>query len=103
MPDNEVKNHIVSYDIADPKRLIHVNKIIKNYGISLQYSVFLVPMKKKLLNQLITELESIIDPKEDDIRIYPLPKKSVIEVWGKQKLPDGIFIDSFNSLRIQYH
>ena len=32
--------YLVCYDIRDPKRLRRVNKVIKGYGESWQYSVF---------------------------------------------------------------
>jgi len=35
-----MKRYLVSYDIADSRRLVRVHKTCKDYGISLQYSVF---------------------------------------------------------------
>ena len=96
MADNDTKNHIVAYDISDPKRLIKVNKLLKSYGLSLQYSVFLVPLNRVLLELLMSELADIIDDKYDDIRIYPLPDKAAMILLGKQQLPDGIFINQSN-------
>lgn len=96
MPDKKIKDHIVAYDISDPKRLIKVNKLLKNYGLSLQYSVFLVPLNRALLEQLMSELSELIDQKDDDIRIYPLPKNAAMILLGKQQLPDGIYLNELN-------
>lgn len=96
MADKDTKNHIVAYDISEPKRLIKVNKLLKTYGLSLQYSVFLVPLNRSLLERLMSDLSEIINHKEDDIRIYPLPTKAAIILLGKQQLPEGIFINQLN-------
>jgi CRISPR-associated protein Cas2 len=35
------RRHLIAYDIADPKRLRQVIKVMEGYGERLQYSVFL--------------------------------------------------------------
>ncbi|WP_295455497.1 CRISPR-associated endonuclease Cas2 [uncultured Thiodictyon sp.] len=74
MPKNRIQLHVLAYDISmDPKRLVEVHRTVRQYGIPLQYSVFLIPGTPARITELLGELESIIDPKRDDIRVYPLP------------------------------
>ncbi len=100
--------HLVAYDISDPKRLIQVHRYLKKLGIPLQYSVFLLyitPLQKK---QLVFRLTRLIDPREDDVRIYPLPRNPDWQWWGRSifmedvhlsgiPLPEGLADAKFNS------
>lgn len=67
--------HLVAYDIRDPRRLGRVYRCCKRAGLHLQYSVFLVRGTAPQLERLIRELESLIDPRRDDVRIYPVPER----------------------------
>ncbi len=85
--------YLVCYDIADDKRLHRVYKFTKQYGIHLQYSVFICSFTEKQLKNYVETLANIIDPKADDIRIYPLAKEPKIYALGCAELiPDGVFI-----------
>ena len=74
--------HILCYDIADPKRLKKVHQVIAETGIALQYSVFYLPLNARQLQPIIERLESIIDLKEDDVRIYPIHQFDLAQ-WVK--------------------
>lgn len=90
MAINAQRNHLVCYDIADPQRLTQIHRAVKRWGMPLQYSVFLVPATPKAIVHLVQELAKIIDHREDDIRIYPLPSRLDVAVLGRQGLPQGI-------------
>lgn len=64
--------YFMSYDIANPKRLVKVAKTLENYGIRIQYSFFECEMEKSLCENLRDEILKIINLKEDSLRIYPL-------------------------------
>lgn len=66
---------LVAYDIRDPRRLGRVYRCCKRAGLHLQYSVFLVRATAPQLDHLIRELESLIDRRRDDVRIYPVPER----------------------------
>lgn len=66
---------LVAYDIRDPRRLGRVYRCCKRAGLHVQYSVFLVRATPPQLDRLIRELESLIDPRRDDVRIYPVPER----------------------------
>jgi CRISPR-associated protein Cas2 len=90
MAANQTRPYLLAYDIANPKRLMRVHRTVKGYGMPLQYSVFLIVGSTPTLDELLTRLDDIIDPKEDDIRVYPLPLKFDADQYGRQWLPRGI-------------
>jgi len=62
---------LVSYDIADNRRLVKVAKLLEKYGIRVQYSIFLiVECDAAFQKNLQEELLELIDPETDDVRIY---------------------------------
>lgn len=82
--------YIIAYDIADPKRLACVHKTLKNYGDSLQLSIFGCYLTRKDLIILQDKLEQIINHTEDRIIILALcqPCKDRITVIGKQEMQE---------------
>jgi len=65
-------NYFISYDIADPKRLAQVAKVIENYGWRVQYSFFQCELENDRLAELEKKLLRIMDKKEDSIMVQPL-------------------------------
>ncbi len=66
-------NFLVCYDIADPKRLAKIAKLLENNGIRIQKSIFFCPsFSKKNLKELSFKIEEIIDNDADDVRIYQI-------------------------------
>lgn len=60
-------SYLVSYDIADPKRLRLVFKFLKGFGDHLQFSVFECQLTAMDLVQLRAGLHSIIHHNEDQV------------------------------------
>lgn len=58
---------VVSYDVCDPKRLRRVFRIMKGWGIPLQYSVFQCDLSAKQLVDLKSELEDEMDLHVDQV------------------------------------
>jgi CRISPR-associated protein Cas2 len=93
MADAKPLAYILAYDIAkDPKRLIRVHRIVREYGIPLQYSVFILHLSRRALLQLLEELRQEIDEAIDDIRVYPLSRKPEIIHYGRHSLPAGFHL-----------
>lgn len=90
MAQNAPKLHLLAYDIADPVRLQRVHRAVRQVGLPLQYSVFLLSARPGELDALLRELQALIEDAEDDIRVYPLPSRLESERYGRQRLPDGI-------------
>ena len=63
--------HLVCYDIRDPKRWRRCFKLLKGYGVSLQYSIFRCYLSHRQLEQMRWELEKELAP-EDSLMIAGL-------------------------------
>jgi CRISPR-associated protein Cas2 len=90
------KEYIISYDIRHPKRLQRVHKALLGYGIPLQYSVFYVKESKTVtVDGLWSELASLINQGEDDVRLYPVSNVQLTD-WNKlgaSNVSAGIYIE----------
>ena len=92
MAQQQIKAHIIAYDIGEPKRLVRIHRYLKKLAMPIQYSVFLIECNAIQLQAVRDDLEEMIDPKRDDIRIYTLPLKPVIMTLGQQALSEGIYL-----------
>jgi CRISPR-associated protein Cas2 len=92
MPQLQHKAHIITYDIGNPRRLRRIHRYLKKQAMPIQYSVFLIECDALQLKQVRDELEEMINPKQDDIRIYTLPLKPVIMTLGQQYMARGIYL-----------
>jgi len=83
---------LLCYDIADPGRLRRVHRYMLDQGWPLQYSVFELLVTHRQLDRIVTELSTRIDPRADDIRIYPLHGKPRKIIMGKRLYSDGVML-----------
>jgi CRISPR-associated protein Cas2 len=90
MPSNQLRLHLICYDIADPKRLGRVHRYLRKYAMPLQYSVFIAYTAPKTVSGILVGIAKLIEPSEDDIRCYTLPSKLDITHLGRQMFPDGV-------------
>ncbi|WP_170923896.1 CRISPR-associated endonuclease Cas2 [Desulfocicer vacuolatum] len=67
------------YDIADPKRLVKVHRLMKKSGLAVQKSIFFIQGTELQMKALLGDLGKLIKPKYDDIRAYPV--ESPDKVW----------------------
>lgn len=83
-------NMIVAYDIADPRRLVRVAKVIKDYGTRVQKSIFEISVDQNIFAEMKSRIEEEIDPLEDGVKYFPVCEKcaNTIEIIGR-----GIFVD----------
>ena len=81
---------LVTYDIADPKRLTRLFKFLKKQGVPLQYSVFLVEASAIKMNSLVLQMKAMVDGQADDVRAYRLPENLWQVTLGASILPDDI-------------
>ena len=81
---------IVAYDIAEPRRLTRVAKVVKDYGIRVQKSIFEVEVDSRRFSQMKVRIEEIIEASEDGVKYFPLCEKcaGTVEIIGQ-----GVFID----------
>lgn len=83
---------LIAYDIGDPRRLARVHRLVRSRAIPLQYSVFIAWLKERDVLQLADSIGKIIDPGQDDVRLYHLPARLELHVLGRQWMPDGVVL-----------
>jgi CRISPR-associated protein Cas2 len=87
---NETRTWLIAYDITCPKRLGRVHRYLKTVAVPVQYSVFAAEETAQGIRRIRAALEQEINPKTDDVRIYPLPKKLELHHYGRRALPEGL-------------
>ncbi len=90
-----LRAYILSYDIAQPKRLRAMHRLAKAHGRALQYSVFACLLRREDRVRLATRIESLINRVEDRVVIIDIgavvDRESwlpPIEVFGRQVIPE---------------
>ena len=83
-------NMIVAYDIAEPRRLNKVAKVVKDYGVRVQKSIFEVDVDGRRFTEMKTRVEEVIEASEDGVKYLPLCEKcsGTVEIIGQ-----GVFVD----------
>jgi CRISPR-associated protein Cas2 len=92
MAVNESRNWLIAYDIANPQRLARMHRFLKSRAVPVQYSVFATRSTPMKIGLLRADLAELIDPKEDDVRIYPIPEPAELAVLGRKALPEGLSV-----------
>lgn len=87
---------LVAYDIACPRRLARVHRLLKAWGLPAQYSVFLLIATRESVGTLLGELARLIHPRQDDVRIFRL-EPGWQRSLGAPTLPRGV-LALFNRL-----
>lgn len=83
---------LIAYDIADPRRLGRVHRLLKKVAVPIQYSVFLAWLNERQVAWLEEQLRGHIDARADDVRLYHLPVVAELTVAGRQWMPDGVYL-----------
>lgn len=63
------QRYLVTYDVADPKRLRRVFKTMKGFGEHLQLSVFRCDLSRLRLAEMKMSLLAIIDTEKDQVLV----------------------------------
>lgn len=85
----------IAYDIADPRRLQRVARVLEGYGTRVQRSVFECCLDITELQTLRDRIVEEIEYREDSVRLYPLCSwcYSKIETQGVgKKVEDSAYI-----------
>lgn len=83
-------DYVICYDITCPRRLSRVYRQLRRQACRVQYSVFLFTGSDTELSKCLEKIESLIDPRYDDVRAYPVPRRGLRFTMGRATLPDGI-------------
>lgn len=86
------RRYLIAYDIADPKRLRRICKIMEEYGERLQYSVFISDLSPAELIHARAKVESEMLMSEDSVVIVDLgdvSKARFIFMGQQRNLPSS--------------
>lgn len=98
--------YYVCYDAIGSRQQDRLLALCKGSGFHVQYSGFLCWFTHGEVAAFIAEVEKIIDPKKDDVRIYPVPSYGTIKAKGRCLcLPEGVevFMNSRNIQKDLFH
>ena len=73
---------IVGYDITSPRRLRRVARLLEKHAFRLQYSLFVASWTEVEFEKVWTALATLIHPRADDVRAWPVGENAEIEGWG---------------------
>jgi len=90
MPAGRNRPWLLCYDIADPRRLQRVHRVARRHGTPLQYSLFHIAATRRDAQAVLAWIEPEIDPRADDVRIYPLSTLGRAIVRGRGRVADGV-------------
>ena len=89
-----MRAYILSYDIANPKRLRAMHKLAKAFGRPVQYSVFACLLRREDRVRLAARIQALINRAEDRVIILDLGAVADRESWippietfGRQDVP----------------
>ena len=72
--------YLVAYDIANPRRLRRVARLLERHALRVQYSVFLFEGEKATVEQLLDSAAKLIKPSLDVIQAW--------HIGGDPHVPD---------------
>jgi CRISPR-associated protein Cas2 len=83
-------NMIVAYDIANERRLARIARIIGDYGVRVQKSIFEVTVTHEIFDEMKSRVEDVIVHEEDGVKYYPLCDKcsETMEIIGQGSFTD---------------
>lgn len=71
---------LILYDIAHPKRLNKVAKVILDYGERVQYSIFEAEVGKRQFKKMKERILKIIDEEKDGVKFFILCERCKFDV-----------------------
>lgn len=80
---------LIAYDIRSPARLRRLHRWLTRHAAPVQYSVFLGRYDREQIDWICRQIRSIIDEREDDVRLYPVPDAPKMHTLGRQRCPMG--------------
>ncbi|WP_396434248.1 CRISPR-associated endonuclease Cas2 [Limnohabitans sp.] len=80
IPHSHAQRWLLAHDIRDKKRLQKVWRYLRQEGVRLQYSVYLLAGTRHQVEAILERLRELIDESADDVRIYPLTENT--RIWG---------------------
>lgn len=76
---DDVRRVLVAYDVPDDRRRNRVAKKLLTYGDRIQYSVFVVDASPAKIMRLRSDLNAIVEEKEDSILLCDIGPLSSVD------------------------
>lgn len=88
-------SYLICYDISESRpganrRLVRVRRRLLGVATPLQYSVFCGTFTAAGRRAILSELAEVIDPRCDDVRLYPISTDPWLARIGRAILPEGL-------------
>ncbi|MCZ2152353.1 MAG: CRISPR-associated endonuclease Cas2 [Bryobacterales bacterium] len=97
---SDVKTYLICYDIADPRRLQRVHRILSRVAVAIQYSVFWGPFSEREMERLWCELSGEIHDRKDDVRAYVVRPHTLVSLGTvKYRTAAAVFPEPFPTQR----
>lgn len=79
--------YLICYDIRDPKRWRKCHRLLKSYGVPVQYSIFQCRLSDQKIGKLRWELAAILAD-EDSLLIAPIQEADVNRIvqWNVKNI-----------------
>jgi CRISPR-associated protein Cas2 len=100
MSRGDVKTWLLAYDIAEPRRLRRVHRIVRRAGASVQYSAYSITASDAALDDVLLRLRGVIAVEADDVRAYHLPARCRVWTLGRQCMPEGVDVDADTAAKL---
>lgn len=83
-------NMLIAYDIADPRRLSRIAKVMLDYGVRVQKSIFELTITASAFREMKDRVEKIIIAEEDGVKYFPFCEKcaGTVEIIGQGQFTD---------------
>ena len=66
--------YIICYDSPNDKRRTKLHKLLKNYAVPVQKSVFETFLERAIFEKMMRKIEKLMNSEEDSVRIYSMSR-----------------------------
>ena len=80
----QASGYLICYDIAEPRRLNRLHRMVSEDAFMVQYSVYLAWKTPQAMDELKEAIRGRINPHADDVRIYTLPERLDVVVLKRR-------------------
>jgi CRISPR-associated protein Cas2 len=84
--------YLITYDIADKRRLQKLQRHLQQCAIALQHSVYLFEGTPAQFAHCLNGIEQRIHAHHDDVRLYCIANLSHLRMEGRSAVPEGIWL-----------
>jgi CRISPR-associated protein Cas2 len=86
--------YLIAYDIAHPRRLQRLHRVLRAEAITVQESVFLVYATVDEVDDLLDRLACLMDAAADDLRAYPVDEPAAFWVSDQGAVRGALLSDA---------